>query len=71
MRAFFWVFMVFAPGQAFAYIGPGAGITLLGSVLGLSSMVMLGTVCTVLWPIWFVYKWYKRRAGLKDGTDKP
>jgi hypothetical protein len=44
-----------------AYIGPGAAITLLGSVLGFSSLVLLGTISTILWPLWLVFQYIKRK----------
>jgi hypothetical protein len=47
--------------QAQAYIGPGAGIGLLGSILGFSSLVIVGIVFSVLWPVWLIVKFVRRR----------
>lgn len=49
-----------APAQA--YIGPGAGIGLLGSILGFSSLVVVGLVFSVLWPAWLIVKFVRRKS---------
>ena len=55
------ILLALLPCPAMAYVGPGAAITLLGSVLGFSSLVLLGAISTVLWPVWLVFKFIKRR----------
>jgi hypothetical protein len=50
-----------------AYIGPGAGIGLLGSILGISSLVVVGIVFSVLWPVWLLVKFFRRKK--QDGED--
>ncbi|MEQ8966244.1 MAG: hypothetical protein RID91_10495 [Azospirillaceae bacterium] len=53
--------------QAFAYIGPGAGITLIGSVLGLAAALILALGMTVAWPL---RAWRRqRRARATAGRD--
>jgi hypothetical protein len=36
---------------AFAYIGPGAGISVLGSLLGILSTIVLAIGAILFWPI--------------------
>ena len=48
------------PGLVFAYVGPGAGIGLLGALWGLIVGVILALGIILIWPIRFMLK--KRRA---------
>ena len=63
--------MQITPSAAHAYIGPGAAISLLGSILGFSSMVLFGAFCTIAWPIWLVIRVIKRKrsANVITKTD--
>ena len=40
----------FAPLAAQAYVGPGAGITLIGALIGLVSAVLLALWAVLRWP---------------------
>ena len=54
--------VVAAPHTAHAYIGPGAGITAIGTVIALVGVVVLGVVGFVWYPI-------KRLLRRKDGPE--
>ena len=43
--------MVLVPTNAFAYIGPGAGITAIGTAIALIGAILLGIVGFVWYPI--------------------
>jgi len=53
------------PTAALAYIGPGAGLGLVGTFFGLTWAVGLGVVLTVLWPV----LWFWRRAAEKKSKQ--
>jgi hypothetical protein len=59
------------PAMAFAYVGPGAGITAIGSVLAL----LMGIVLAIVGFIWYPLKRFIRSRTGKTGTentaDKP
>ncbi len=38
-------------GDVMAYIGPGAGIPVLGSLLGILSAIILAIAAIVIWPV--------------------
>ena len=48
------VFLCWTELAANAYIGPGAAITLLGSILGFSWLVFLGIIFTFAWPLVYI-----------------
>ncbi|MGH6899168.1 MAG: hypothetical protein ACREJ5_21895 [Geminicoccaceae bacterium] len=48
---------------AFAYIGPGAGITVLGALWGVVVAVVLAVVALVLWPLRVLFR--RRRKGAR------
>jgi hypothetical protein len=56
----FLILMALAP-TAFAYIGPGAGISVFSSLLGLLATILLAVAAILLWPI--RRAWKKMRAG--------
>jgi hypothetical protein len=57
-----------APMPAMAYIGPGAGLGLVGAFFGLTWAIGLGIVLTLLWPIiWLL----RRRAEKKANAASP
>ncbi len=51
--------------SAFAYVGPGAGISVLGSLLGILATIVLALVAIVMWPI---RKMMKRRKAAAAET---
>lgn len=52
---------------ALAYVGPGAGLSLLSALWGLVVAVLVAAAFVVMWPI---RRWRRRRAALADsGAD--
>ena len=45
------VFMLFLPSDTAAYVGPGAGLTVIGTVLGVIGALLLAIVGFVWYPI--------------------
>jgi membrane protein implicated in regulation of membrane protease activity len=62
--------LLMAPsGAALAYIGPGAGISVLGSLLGILATFFVAVGAVLFWPL---RKWMKRRKTRREaalGTD--
>lgn len=55
------------PVMAFAYVGPGAGITAIGSVLAL----LMGIALAIVGFIWYPLKRFFRSRTGKAGTENP
>lgn len=55
-------------GVAQAYIGPGAGISVVGSLIGVVVTIVLAIGAVIAWPVRRMLR--RRRAG-KSGTDTP
>lgn len=51
---------------ALAYIGPGAGMTLIGSLLSVIGAILLAVVAVLAWPI---RKMLKRRKAAKAAAE--
>lgn len=75
---FLFVFtLTFALGlgqDAFAYIGPGAGLSMLGAFWGLVVAVLAALSFLLLWPIRKMFKKNNASANTTaevDGQDKP
>lgn len=60
-----------AASPAFAYVGPGAGLTLLGALWGLVVAVVLSVGFILLWPIRRLMRRNKRTAGDQAMDDDP
>jgi hypothetical protein len=48
---------------AFAYIGPGAGITMLGALWGVIAAVVLALAAVLLWPLRMLLRRRRKGAG--------
>jgi hypothetical protein len=46
---------------AFAYIGPGAGITVLGALWGVMVAIVLAVAAVVLWPLRVLFRRRRRK----------
>lgn len=57
--------LALSAGPAAAYIGPGAGISVLGSLLGILATIVVAISAIVFWPI---RKLMRRRKAKKE-TD--
>jgi membrane protein implicated in regulation of membrane protease activity len=54
-----------AAGPALAYVGPGAGLSVLGALWGLLIAIAAAVAFVVAWP---VRRWLKRRRERLQGT---
>ena len=52
----FAVFLFFLPALALAYVGPGAGLTLLGSLLGFIFAILFVLIGIVSWPLRVIWR---------------
>jgi hypothetical protein len=60
---------VLAASPAFAYVGPGAGLTLLGALWGLILAVVVSVGFILLWPIRRMMRRNKRVTGDQQAMD--
>ena len=60
---------VLAASPAFAYVGPGAGLTLLGALWGLILAVVVSVGFILLWPIRRMMRRNKRATGDHQAMD--
>ena len=51
---------------AFAYIGPGAGITVLGALWGVVVAIVLAVVAVLLWPVRVLFRRRRKRTRPAD-----
>ena len=64
------LFLLFLAGNALAYIGPGAGISFLGSFFAAIVAVLAAIFAVLLWPIRYLIRRMRRlRSG--DGEIAP
>ena len=64
-------FAIFS-GTASAYIGPGAGISVLGSLLGIIAGVFIALFAVIAWPVRRMLKKRKaRQAEQAQQNDRP
>ena len=59
--------MVAAAFPAWAYVGPGAGLTLLGALWGLALAVVMSIGFVILWPFRRLMRRRKRKAAPQNG----
>ena len=60
---------VLAASPAFAYVGPGAGLTLLGALWGLILAVVVSVGFILLWPIRRMMRRNRRATGDHRAAD--
>jgi membrane protein implicated in regulation of membrane protease activity len=60
------VLLLLAPSGAPAYIGPGAGISVLGSLLGILATFFVAIGAIIFWPL---RKFMKRRKTRRQAMD--
>ena len=58
--------LLLAPLPALAYIGPGAGISFFGSILGILATIFVAIGAILLWP---VRRMMKRRKAAKAAAE--
>ena len=49
------------PGPAFAYVGPGAGLTMLDSLWGLLAVIMFVLVGLLVFPVKALCSWFREK----------
>jgi hypothetical protein len=54
---------------AFAYIGPGAGITVLGALWGVVVAVVLAVAAVILWPLRVLFRRRRRKPALATDLE--
>lgn len=70
--AFALIFTLGLGQDAFAYIGPGAGLSMLGAFWGLVVAVLAAISFLLFWPIRKMFKKKHANAATEvDGQDKP
>ena len=62
MRLLFALILLAFSGSAFAYIGPGAGVSFLGSVWAVLVGIVLAVAAVLIWPIRYVIRRIRRRV---------
>ena len=60
-----------AASPAFAYVGPGAGLTLLGALWGLVVAVVVSVGFILMWPLRRLMRRHKRVDPISDQDDDP
>lgn len=72
MRLLFALILIAFSGSAFAYIGPGAGVSFLGSIWAVLIGIVLAVAAVLIWPIRYVIRRMRIRADkLKNSTPPP
>jgi hypothetical protein len=61
---------MFAPA-AFAYVGPGAGLGVLGAMLAIVAAVLATVLGLILWPVRMIMRRMKRTADAKEPASDP
>lgn len=63
------VLSVFISCSAQAYIGPGAGVALIGTFFGFAAAVGASIVMIVAWPAWILWKRYKKKKEVASQSE--
>lgn len=58
---------IMVPSVAFAYVGPGAGLSLIGALWALIAAIATALLFVVAWPVRRMLR--KRSAAAKSGVD--
>ena len=71
MRLLFALVLLVFSSSAFAYIGPGAGVSFLGSVWAVLAGMVLAILAILIWPIRYPIRRLRRRATSNPGSTQP
>ncbi|MGB0135575.1 hypothetical protein [Dokdonella sp.] len=72
MRLLLALILIAFSGSAFAYIGPGAGVSFLGSIWAVLIGIVLAVAAVLIWPIRYMIRRMRRRVdNAKDPTPPP
>lgn len=61
------LFLLLTAAPALAYVGPGAGISVLGSLLGILATIVIAIGAIIMWPLRKVLK--KRKAAAAEAAE--
>jgi membrane protein YdbS with pleckstrin-like domain len=61
--------LVMLPATATAYVGPGAGLTLIGSAISLIVVVIVAVVGLIIWPVRVIQR-RRRETSKKDAEGQ-
>ena len=62
------VLLVLLTSTAFAYVGPGAGISVLGSLFSILATIVVAIGAIIFWPLRKYMKRRKARLGSEDSN---
>ena len=71
MRLLFALMLIGFSQSAFAYIGPGAGVSFLGSVWAVLLGIVLAVAAVLIWPIRYMIRRIRRRVDRSGGSAPP
>lgn len=71
MRLLFALVLITFSGSAFAYIGPGAGVSFLGSVWAVLVGIVLAVAAILIWPIRYMFRRIRRRLDRSTDSAPP
>jgi hypothetical protein len=71
MRLLFALMLIGFSQSAFAYIGPGAGVSFLGSVWAVLLGIVLAVAAVLIWPIRYMIRRMRRRVDGNAGSAPP
>ena len=63
------IFCAVLAAPAYAYVGPGPGLTMLGSLVGLVASLLLALLMILAWPMRLYYKKMKARKAQESGEN--
>lgn len=72
MKIFFLAFTLsIVPHFAYAYIGPGAGIAVIGTFFGFAAAMGALVVMVLAWPAWILWKKLKASRASTQKNEPP
>jgi hypothetical protein len=71
LRLTFILFLFVAAAPVEAYVGPGAGISVLGSLLGILATILVAIGAVIFWPIRKLMKRRKNSSAPTETGDTP
>lgn len=71
--AFAALFIAALADPAMAYVGPGPGLTMIGSLIGLVGSVVVALLMVIIWPLRLYYKKMKAKkpSAPSDNNNTP
>jgi hypothetical protein len=70
ITAFAALLVVVGTCPAWAYVGPGVGLTLVGSLVGLCLAILAALGAVIMWPLRRLMKSLRARRAASDGGKK-